>query len=117
MANYKEKLDSKWLKANVNVSDGDKVRIIDDRENEEGAVVIQVGIVSGGEMVKQKEFQLNQTNLKMITDAYGFESEKWKGKEFLVNVYKARNPKTNSLVDAILLSLPNMAPETNVTDF
>jgi hypothetical protein len=117
MANYKEKLESDWLKAKVNVEHGDTIRIIDDFEDEEGNVIINVGLLQDNEIIKQKKFRLNKTNLKTIIKAYGFESEKWKGKDFQVSVYKARNPQKDELVDAILLSLPNMQPDTDIEGF
>ncbi len=117
MANYKDKLDSEWLKANVNIKHGDIIRIIDDTEDAEGNIVLTVGIVEDGELTKQKKFQLNRTNLKTVAKVYGFESEKWKNKDFQVSVYKARNPQTGELVDAILLSLPNMQPDTEIEGF
>lgn len=117
MANYKDKLESDWLRAKVNVEHGDIIRIIDDTEDEKGNIILTVALVEDGELTKQKKFQLNRTNLKTVAKAYGFESEKWKNKDFQVSVYKARNPQTGELVDAILLSLPNMQPDTDVQDF
>ena len=117
MTNYKEKLDSDWLKAKVNVDHGDIIRIIDDMEDEKGNIILTVGVVQGGELTKQKKFQLNRTNLQTVAKAYGFESEKWKNKDFQVSVYKARNPQSGELVDSILLSLPNMQPDTEIEGF
>jgi hypothetical protein len=106
MPNYKEKLDTVWLKAKVNIQDGDMIRILSDKEDDKGNVIIQVGILEGGVVMKEKQFQLNRTNIKAVMDAYGFESENWKGKDMKVSVVRVRNPQTGEKVDSIELEAP-----------
>lgn len=99
---------SEWVKANENVKQGDQIRFVDtgtfDVEKEQW--IFKVEIYHDGLMTETKKFGLNKTNYKVLTEAYGKNSDDWKGKDFVVNVIKARNPMSNSMVDSVLLSLP-----------
>jgi len=114
----REHLDGEWLKANINVFDGDHIKILDEgtTEEEEGRkrLILSVLILHDGEPTKTKKFSLNKDNLKAIQALHGFESKKWKGKELRVNVVKVRNPQTGGMVDGIHLSAPNTNADGDV---
>jgi len=99
---------SEWVKANVNVKQGDQIRFTDtgtfDPDKEQW--VFTTEIYHDGLMVEAKKFGLNKTNYKVVSDAYGKDSDAWVGKDFVVNVVKVRNPMSNSMVDGIMLTLP-----------
>jgi hypothetical protein len=111
-------MDTEWLKANINVKDGDNVRILDEgaiEQNKEGKdqLVMTVGVVRNSAIIAQKKFQLNKTNHKVVAGAFGFDSKNWIGKEFQVNVVKKQDP-SGRLVDSVALSMPGLDAEGNV---
>jgi len=59
-------------------------------------------------VTENKKFDLNKTNFKAISAAYGSNSDAWVGKEMKVNKVKVRNPSTGTLVDSIALSIPDI---------
>ena len=106
----REHMDSEWVKAGINVEDGDLLRFLDsgkDEVNKEGKnqLVFMVGIVRDGEVIKQKKFQVNITNNKAISALYGYETKDWEGKEMKVVIVKRQNPK-GELVDGVALVPP-----------
>lgn len=110
-------LDSDWLKANVNVKDGDHVKILNEGKEEprqgkpgEVQLVLDVAVLRDNVEVARKKLGLNVGNHKAIIALHGYESKKWVGKEFRVNVVKKQNP-SGQLVDAIVLSAPNTDEE------
>ena len=110
-------LDSDYVKANVNVKQGDIVKIVGDINVEEkdgkDKIDIPVLILRNGNEIATKKLGLNRTNHKFIAEKFGFESSKWMGKEFQVNVAKVRDP-SGKFVDGIALSLPNVDLEGEV---
>lgn len=99
---------SEWLKANVNVKQGDTIKFVDagilDQETER--YVFTVEIYHEGLMTETKKFNLNKGNFTATSSVYGTNSDAWVGKEMVVNVVKARNPQLGSMVDSIALSAP-----------
>jgi hypothetical protein len=91
----REHLGGEWLKANINVFDGDHIKFVDEGVTEEKddrkRLVMTVLILKDGEPQKTKKFSLNKDNLKAIQALFGFESKKWKNKEMRVNVVKVSN--------------------------
>ena len=107
----KKYLDSDWLKAKVNVQDGDHIRYLDEGANDvdrdgKDRLIVLVGVVKGTEIVAQKKFQVNKTNLKATAAMYGFNTKGWIGKEMRVNIVKKPDLQ-GRLVDAVALSSPN----------
>ena len=64
--------------------------------------VIVVAIVRCGEVVAQKNFELDETTHKTIATVYGYD---WLNQEMRVNIVKKRQA-SGQLVDSIALSLP-----------
>jgi hypothetical protein len=111
-------MDSEWVKPNINVKNGDHLRILDeghivpDKKGED-QLELNVEIVRDGEVLSTKKFSLNKTNHKAIAGAHGYDSKHWIGKKFRVNIVKKQNPQ-GQLVDSIALSLPNVDAEGNI---
>ena len=108
------RFDSKWLKANVNVKQGDKIKFLDEgNKDEEGNWSFTVGVIDQrtGVVGAQKKFSLNKKNFEAIVKEHGSDnSDDWIGKEMPVYVIKVENPKTGLMVDAIRLYDPNKEP-------
>ncbi len=111
-------VDSEWLKAKINVQDGDHIRIEDegvhDDSGERPRLNLTVTVVHDGKDIYSKKFSPNKTNMEVIQKLHGFDSKKWIGKELRVNIEKVRNPQTGQKVDGIALSAPNTDAEGNV---
>lgn len=109
-----KQFDSVWLKPKLNVNAGDNIRFLNEGEIDENKRVnFVVGVIRGGEKIAEKKFTLNNTNFRAVASLYGMDSKKWIGKEMEVDIYKARNPKTNTLVDAIMLVVPAVHQDTD----
>jgi hypothetical protein len=115
MPDYRENFDSPWLKANVNVKTDDHIRFLDNgavSKNNDGREVVEfnVGIVRDGEIVKEKKFTLNKGNYTATSTVYGWNTDKWVGKEMRVEIIKTRTPQ-GAAVDGVLLTAPNTDSE------
>lgn len=103
---------SEWVKANVNVKQGDQIRFMDvgtfDPDKEQW--VFTVEIYANGLITESKKFGLNKTNHKIVSGAYGTNSDGWVGKDFVINIIKVRNPIAGTMVDGIMLSIPEAKP-------
>lgn len=106
--------DSEWLKARVNVHQGDHIKFLDtgtkikDRKGRDQWVFV-VGVIPKGRDVitVQKKFSLNKSNFTAITEIYGSNSDKWVGKEMRVSIIQTNNP-SGQLVPAIRLTGPGL---------
>lgn len=111
MPDFRDKFDSAYLKANVNVKEGDSIRFLDSGkdvgDDSKPSLEFLVEILHNGEATKQKKFTMNKTNYTATGSVYGFNTDKWQGKEMAVSVIKARNPSTGLLVDSVMLVAPN----------
>lgn len=114
----REFVDSPYLKATINVSNGDHIKILNegkpDLDSKEPRIIFDVAVLVDGKEKYQKHFSPNKTNLKVIQSLFGFDSKNYVGKELRVNIEKARNPQTGQKVDSIVLSAPNTDSEGNV---
>ena len=115
--------DSEWLKANLNVNDGDHIRFLDkgtsspDKEDPlKRNWTFLVGVVRDGMVAVQKKFQLNRSNFKAVSSLYGTNSDKWVMKEMTVNVVKRQNPRTGEMTKGIALSPPGVRGEVEDID-
>ena len=91
------KFPSKFLKAGVNIEEGDVIRFLDAPAlNSDDELVATVGIIPSGfaQMTEQKKFQINKTNFKAIAALYGTNSDNWVKKEMQIHIGTANNPKT-----------------------
>lgn len=118
MPDYRDKFDSEWLKANVNVRTDDHLRFLDSGTpgtNKDGREVVEfaVGVVRDGEVVKEKKYTINKSNYTAVASTYGWNTDKWVGKEMRVEVVKVRNPQ-GQLVDGIMLTPPNVDVDGDV---
>lgn len=104
----KIQFESDWLKANINVKQGDFIRFLDEgHQDEKGQWVFKVGVVEDGKVVRTKKFSLNKKNFNAIVRAFGSDdSDEWVGKEIKVTVVQVENPKTGELVSAVRLVSP-----------
>lgn len=102
---------SDWVKANVNVKVGDKIKFLDSGINngdeKKPQFVFRVAIIRNGNEIDQKKMSINKTNVLMTSAAYGEDSAGWIGKIMDVTITKAKNPTTQRLVDSVLLIDPN----------
>ena len=106
-------MDSEWLKAGINVEDGDLIRFLDEGKNEvnkegQDQLVFTVGVVRDGKVVAQKKFQLNRTNNKSVSALYGYDTKGWVDKEMKAVIVQRQNPK-GELVDSVALVPPGSA--------
>lgn len=111
-------MDSAWVKPNINVKQGDHLRIMNEgkivpKKKGEDQLELTVAVIRDGETLYEKQFSLNKTNHKAIAAAHGFDSSKWVTKEFRVNIVKKQDP-SGRLVDSVVLSLPNVDADGNV---
>jgi hypothetical protein len=115
MPDLREKFDSPYLKANVNVKEGDNIKFLnagtDVGTDEKVSYEFEVEIIHNGEAVKQKKFTINKSNYAATAAVYGYNTDKWVGKEMGVSIIKARNPQTGLMVDSILLVAPGVDEE------
>jgi hypothetical protein len=105
-------LDGEWLKANVNVKDGDYIKFlsegVEEPNDKDGFdLILMVGVIRNGEQIADKKFRLNKGNLKETVKVYGMNSTMWVQKEMRINVAKVKNPQ-GGVVDGIVLSAPNI---------
>jgi len=115
MSDITKHLDTPWLKAKVNVQNGDHIRFDDegvDDTDQQGNSRLKLGVtvIRGQEEITSKFFSPNRTNLKEIVKCYGTESADWVGKEMLVAIEKVRNPQTGEKVDSVALYAPGSNP-------
>lgn len=115
-------LDNAFVKANINVKQGDLLRFKDqgkevpDRTDPNRLnLEVTVEIIRDGAVANEKTLSVNATNLKSIAAIYGYNSLKWIGKEMMVNVVKRQNPQ-GVLVDAVALSAPVADHEEEETE-
>lgn len=115
--NLNEVFKTDWLKANVNCKQGDIVKFTeeltafqttDDKGNPIVKLEGRVEVFRDGKSIDKKKFSVNKTNRKNIQAYLGSDTLKWVGKELMVNVVKANNPKTGTLVDSVVLTQPNV---------
>lgn len=110
---------SAWLKAGVNVNQGDNIRFLDEGEQDKNDNwVFLVGIVPDGknEITEQKKFQINKKNFDAVAKIYGTNSDNWVGKEMKVRVVKVMNPRTDEMVKAVRLIAPGGMVASDVDD-
>ncbi len=87
--------DSEFIKAGVNVIEGDKIRFLDaGQKDSKDRWIFLVAVISGktGGIRSQKKFSLNKTNFNAITSHYGGNSDNWIGKEMVVSVMMVQDP-------------------------
>ncbi|HEY0140389.1 MAG TPA: hypothetical protein VGF48_05800 [Thermoanaerobaculia bacterium] len=113
MPDYRERFDSPFVKANVNVKEGDSIRFLDSGEDrgtdDKVSLEFEVEILHNGEVTKQKKFTMNKTNYNATAAVYGYNTDKWVKKEMGVSIIKARNPQTGGMVDSVMLVAPSVA--------
>jgi hypothetical protein len=101
---------SRWLKANVNVRQGDTITFLNagefDKKQEQW--VFKVRVARTGE---EKLFGLNKKNFTAISNLYGKNSDEWIDKQMGIRVVTVESPKGGE-VDAIRLH----DPARDVTD-
>lgn len=115
----KNLLDSKWVKAGLNVRAGDHLEIKNEGEIKEDMkgnpkLELEVQVTRDGNPIGEvKLFSLGKKNHKFLAKQYGFDSKNWVGKEVRVNIVKVQT-SDGDLVDSIALSLPNTDESGNV---
>src|SRR3990167_8438828 len=102
-------LDNVWLKMDINVRHMDSLKILDEGEVEktkqgEDRLVLKVLVMRAGEILAEKKFGLNKTNLKALNDLFGMESSAWVDKEVMVNRMMVRNPQDGKMTPSILVT-------------
>lgn len=100
------KFDSEWLKAGVNVIEGDKIIFADSgQKDSKGRWVFLVMVISGktGKTRCQKKFSLNKANFIAISSFYGSNSDNWIGKEMTIHIMKVQDP-SGKLVNGVRLA-------------
>ena len=102
------KFESEWLKIGDNIQDGDNIQFLDTGvfDEEKNNYTFSVSVIHDGLPTVIKKFSLNKTNSKAVAALYGDNSDNWIHKEMKVGKYKARNPQTGTMVDAIMLEAP-----------
>jgi len=107
-----------YLKIGDTCEHGDTIKFTNAGSNEgsveEPKIQFVVEVSRKGKVLSEKKFSLNKTNFMTVAKAYGTNSDKWVGKEFVINSVKVRSPKSGELVDGIVLSLPNHDEEGEV---
>ena len=123
MPELNEDFKSPFIKAGVDVRDGDNLRFLDagTREADKKRIgeynwIFSVGVVRDGELIRTKKFQLNKLNFKVVSKAYGTDSDNYEGKEMRVNIVKRQNPQSGEVVDSIALSAPGIPGEVEIED-
>ena len=96
------KFPSRWLKANVNVKEGDTISFLSTGELRQDQWVFMVRINRTGE---EKFFGLNKKNFNAISALYGTDSDKWVGKNMKVKIVTVDNPRGGE-VEAVRLYDP-----------
>jgi hypothetical protein len=88
-------VESKFLKAGVNVKDGDLVEFVNegtetmsDYKDKNGAPKLKINITVKLANGKEVEASLNIPSRKNLVEAYGRDSKNWVGKSARVNVLK-----------------------------
>lgn len=95
---------SKWLKAGVNVKQGDIITFVNVGEQDKNQQwIFTVRVESTGE---EKLFSLNKKNFNAISALYGKNSDSWVGKRMKIRVTTVENPKTGEEVEAVRLVDP-----------
>src|SRR3989337_2208008 len=92
--------DSEFVKAGVNITDGDKIRFLDAGEKDkQDRWIFLVEIISGktGKVSAEKKFSLNKTNFLAISSFHGSNSDDWVGKEVEVHVVFVQDPSGKSV--------------------
>ncbi len=103
------KFDSAYLKGDVNVYKGDRIRFLNAGEyDKNGQLTINVEIIPKGigDVKEQKLFSLNKRNYEATAKVFGKNTDDWVGKEMEVNVIETENPRTGELVPAVRLVQP-----------
>ena len=96
---------SKWLKANVNVKEGDVVKFLNsgefDKKQEQWVFKMLVNRTQ-----EEKLFGLNKKNFNAIAKLYGDNSDDWVYKEMKVHIITIESPRTGEEVETIRLYGP-----------
>jgi hypothetical protein len=114
------KFPSKFLKANVNVEEGDCIKFVDvGAQDDKGQWIFTVAIIPKdvGVATETKKFQMNKKNFKAVSALYGTNSDNWKGKEMQVHIGTANNPQTGEEVPSIQLKAVGGADPEDVREF
>ena len=104
--------DSEFLKAGVNVIEGDKIRFLDaGQKDSKDRWIFQVAVISGktGNVRSQKKFSLNKTNFNAIASHYGGNSDGWVGKEMNVSVVMVQDPSGKAVKGIRLVGKDDVA--------
>ena len=105
---------SKWLKADVNVKEGDTITFLNtgefDKKQEQWVFKVRVNRTGD-----EKLFGLNKKNFTAIEALYGKNSDSWVGKNMKVKIVTVESPRGGE-VEAIRLYDPAGAPSTDVEE-
>ena len=103
-------IDSPWLKANLNIKQGDRIRFVSEGiKDKDDKWVFDVAVIDkrSDTAVRTKKFSLNKVNLDAIVSVFGTDdSERWVGQEMEVYFVVTENPRSREMVDAIRLKAP-----------
>jgi hypothetical protein len=108
MAIYKKKVSLKgdFVKKGIEIKDGDIITINDEGKAVEGNYgtqrIFQI-LLPDGETVR--DFNLNQTSINNMIDAFGEDSNKWIGKE--VKVWAILSNVQGKMIKVYYVSSPN----------
>jgi hypothetical protein len=105
---------SKWLKADVNVKEGDTITFLNtgefDKKQEQWVFKVRVNRTGD-----EKLFGLNKKNFTAIEALYGKNSDSWVGKNMKVKIVTVESPR-NGEVEAIRLYDPAGTPTVDVEE-
>jgi len=98
--------ESKFLKAGINIKDGDIIKFLDEGEEVDGQwgkkVQIKVETPNG----EEKILTLNNSSRGNMVSYYGSSSDGWIGKEARINVVKMM--VRGKMINVITLTEPNV---------
>lgn len=109
------KFDSAFVKAGINITEGDKIKFLDaGQKDEKDRWVFQVEIISGktGNVRCEKKFSLNKTNFNAVASFYGSNSDDWVGKEMSVRVMMVNDPSGKTVKGVRLIGKDDFANES-----
>lgn len=122
MPDLTKSFDSPYLKAGLNVKQGDNVRFLDCGKEEldkkdptKTNWVFNVAVVRNGEAIAQKLFQLNKTNFKAVARMYGVNSDNWIKKEMRAMIVQVQNP-SGEFGPGVRLAAPGVPGEVEEID-
>lgn len=108
------KFDSVFVKAGVNITEGDKIKFLDaGQKDEKGRWVFQVEVVSKktGNVRCEKKFSLNKTNFNAVASFYGSNSDNWIGQEMTVRVMLVNDPSGKAVKGIRLIGKDDIVNE------